>query len=174
MENKLGGNSLTRMVVDLKVKGQTFAQIAEKLDTDQMAVIKLWKEYVDTRYTMSFEEQFVLQSERLEALLTTANEIVTMQLDSDAVTALLKVLQEIDSLHNLALSRREKVQLEQVQLTKTQVGILLATVSGIQAYMREQLMEIDSYEKFQELQTNFNQVFTQVSQKALEEVKRDA
>ena len=173
MENKISGNALTGMIVDLRLKGFTIAQIADKLDVPQMEIVKLWREYVESKYSDDWAGNYVLQSERLEKLLVTANEILTMQLDSDAVTALLKVLQEIDSLHNIALSRREKVQLEQVELTKAQVGILLATISGIQAYLREQLMRIDSFEKFQELQANFNQVFNLVSQKALEEVKND-
>ena len=175
MENHgIGGNSLTQTVVDKLVLGMNFAQIADSLQVDVQEVIKLWQEYVQNRYAMPFTEQYILQSERLESLLQMANKILTSQLDSDAVTALLKVLQEIDSLQNLALSRREKVQLEQVELTKAQVSILMATISGIQSYMREQLMQIDSYEKFQELQANFNAVFTDISRKALEEVKDEA
>lgn len=172
MEN-YSGNSLTTSVVALLTKGHSFSAIAAKLDVPQQEIVKTWQEYVDNRYAMPWEQQFVLQSERLEGLLVTANEILTMQLDSDAIQALLKVLQELDSLHNLALSRREKIQSEQTELTKAQVGILLATISSVQAYMRDQLAQIDSYEKFQELQANFNQVFNQISQKALEEVKND-
>lgn len=173
MENQFSGNSLTQTVVNLLVKGQSFSAIAQKLDVPQQEVVKVWTEYCTSRYAMPWEQQFILQSERLEALLVSANDILSMQLDSDAVQALLKVLQELDNLHNLALARREKVQLEQVELTRAQVGILMATISGIQAYMREKIQGI-SYEEFQELQQNFNQVFTDVSRKALEEVKQDA
>lgn len=121
---------------------------------------------------MPWEQQFILQSERLEALLVSANEILSMQLDSDAVQALLKVLQELDNLHNLALARREKVQVEQVELSKAQVAILMSVISSIQAYMREKIQGI-TYEQFQELQGNFNAEFNQISRKALEEVKND-
>lgn len=167
------GNSLTTSVVSLLTKGYSFARIADKLEVAQPDVVRVWQEYVESKHSMPFPEQFALQSERLESLLVTANEILTMQLDSDAVQALLKVLQELDSLHNLALSRREKVQADEAQLTKAQVGILLGVVSSIQAYMRESLMSITTFEDFQELQRNFNPKFNEISKLALEEVKND-
>lgn len=173
MENKYTGNSLTTTVVGYLVKGQSFTKVAERLDVSVDEIIRIWTEYCENRYAMPWDQQFILQSERLESLLETANKILLEQFDSDGVQALLKVLQELDNLHNLALARREKVQLEQVELTRAQVGILMATISGIQAYMREKIQGI-SYEEFQELQQNFNQVFTDVSRKALEEVKQDA
>jgi len=172
MENQFSGNSLTQTVVNLLVKGQSFSAIAQKLDVPQQEIVKVWTEYCSSRYAMPWEQQFILQSERLEALLVTANDILSMQLDSDAVQALLKVLQELDNLHNLALARREKVQVEQVELTKAQTAILLSVVSSIQAYMREKIQGI-TYEQFQELQNNFNAEFNQISRKALEEVKND-
>lgn len=173
MENKYTGNSLTTTVVGYLVKGQSFTKVAERLDVSVDEIIRIWTEYCENRYAMPWDQQFILQSERLESLLETANKILLEQFDSDGVQALLKVLQELDNLHNLALARREKVQVEQVELTRAQVGILMATISGIQAYMREKIQGI-SYEEFQELQQNFNQVFTDVSRKALEEVKQDA
>lgn len=172
MENKYTGNSLTTTVVGYLVKGQSFTKVAERLDVSVDQIIRIWTDYCENRYAMPWDQQFILQSERLESLLETANKILLEQFDSDGVQALLKVLQELDNLHNLALARREKVQLEQVELTRAQVGILMATISGIQAYMREKIQGI-SYEEFQELQQNFNQVFTDVSRKALEEVKQD-
>lgn len=173
MENQFSGNSLTTSVVNLLVKGQSFATIAQKLDVPQQEVVKVWTEYCSSRYAMPWEQQFILQSERLESLLVTANEILSMQLDSDAVQALLKVLQELDNLHNLALARREKVQLEQVELNKAQVAILMSVISSIQAYMRESLMSITTLEQMQELQRNFNPKFNEISRLALEEVKND-
>lgn len=167
------GNSLTTAVVQSLVKGKNFNQIAEMLDVPVDKIISVWQQYCESKYAMSWQEQFLVQSERLESLLVTANEILTMQLDSDAVQALLKVLQELDSLHNLALSRREKVQADEAQLTKVQVSILLGVVSSIQAYMREQLMSITTFEDFQELQRNFNPKFNEISKLALEEVKND-
>ena len=172
MDNQIGGNKMTESVVRMLTKGHSFAKIASNLKVEQGLVIKVWQEYVENRYAMPWAEQYILQSERVENLLVVANDVLSMEMDADSIQATLKVLQEIDNLQNLALARREKVQLEQTELTKAQVGILMATISGIQSYMRDKIQGI-TYEQFQELQENFNQVFTDVSRKALEEVKQD-
>lgn len=167
------GNSLTTSVVKLLLKGNSFNQIAENLEVKVDKVIEVWQEYCRDRYSIPFEEQYILQSERVEALLVTAHEVLQMQLDSDAVLAVLKVLQEIENLQATAASRRVAIEQDQVQLTKVQVSILLGVISSIQAYMRESLMSITTFEDFQELQRNFNPKFNEISKLALEEVKND-
>jgi len=173
MEDTFSGDSLTQTVVELMVKGYNINAISRKIETPQEIVVKVWTEYCESKFKMPRDQQFVLQLERVENLLVLAHDVVSMQMDHDSINSTLQVLKEIDNLQNLALSRREKVQDDIVALNKAQVSILLGVISSIQAFMRDQLATIDSYEKFQELQSNFNMVFNDISQKALEEVKSD-
>lgn len=171
------GHALTTGLLKLMNKGHNLNQIAEKLGISAQKAHQIWQEYVDNRLALPFEHQWILHLDRLEKLLQVAHDVLDDEMDADSVTAVLKILNEIESMQNLALSRKEKAQQDLVQLTKQQVAVLFQVISSIQAFYREELekaFEQKTYKGAREMLTGgYDEKFREITQKALAEVRND-
>jgi hypothetical protein len=85
-----GLDAFTERVVDKRITGYTFDEIAKEMGVPTVEVVKTWKSYVDNRMEMSSEEQFVLMLLRLENFLTKANERLTNAKGADDYELVLK------------------------------------------------------------------------------------
>lgn len=171
------GHALTTGLLKLINKGHNLNQIADKMGITPEKAHEVWQGYVDSRLTLPFEQQWILHLDRLEKLLQIAHDVLEDEMDADSVTSVLKILNEIESMQNLALSRQEKAKQDLVQLTKQQVAVLFQVISSIQAYYREELekaFEQKTYKGAREQITGgFDEAFRIITQKALAEVRND-
>lgn len=111
---------LTKKVVDARVKGHTLEETAEVIGiTVEEAVIE-WKNYVANRQTMPKEEQWILMLLRLENLLVRANEKLQYSTELTDFEQVLKILDRIEALQSLNLSRKEEAQAEADKLYRLQ------------------------------------------------------
>ena len=99
MENGL--DLLTKQVVDKRVGGFTFEEIAETMQIPTAEVVKTWRDYVDNRAEMSQEEQWVLHLLRLENLLTKAHARLNMASEAEDYELILKLLDRVEALEAL-------------------------------------------------------------------------
>jgi hypothetical protein len=132
---------LTKTVVDARVKGFTFEEIAAKQEIDITYVVAAWKEYVDTRMVMSPEEQWVLMLLRLENLLVKANRFIEGAEKAEDYELVLKVLDRIEALQALNKARKTEATDALVQLTKAQTQIILTAMVTLQSAFKSQLEE---------------------------------
>jgi hypothetical protein len=135
----LDGNldMLTRTVLDERLDGYTFEEIAERNDMDVLDVVRCWKSYVDSRQIMSREDQWLLHLMRLERLLVKANRMLERSTDLKDFEAMIGILDRIEQLQNLNLSRIDKAKSDLQALTEAQadliVSVLFAGFKAIQA-----------------------------------------
>ena len=171
------GHALTTQLLKLINVGNNLNQIAEKMEISPVKAHAIWQEYVDNRLVLPFEHQWILHLDRLEGLLQVAHQVLEKDMDSDSVEATLKILDRIEDMQALALSRKEKAQQDMVQLTKQQTMVMLQVISSVQAHYREALSSVfeqKTYKGARELAlTGFDEMFRASTQKALEEVRND-
>lgn len=171
------GHALTTQLLKLINVGNNLNQIAEKMEISPIKAHAIWQEYVDNRLVLPFEHQWILHLDRLEGLLQVAHQVLEKDMDSDSVEATLKILDRIEDMQALALSRKEKAQQDMVQLTKQQTMVMLQVISSVQAHYREALSSVfeqKTYKGARELALNgFDEMFRASTQKALEEVRND-
>jgi tRNA U34 2-thiouridine synthase MnmA/TrmU len=162
---------LTKTVVDARVKGYTFEEIAAKQEIDITYVIGAWKEYVDTRMVMSPEEQWVLMLLRLENLLVKANRWIETAEKAEDFELVLKTLDRIEALQALNKARKTEATDALVQLTKAQTQIILTAMVTLQSAMKTQLEEAFQGKTIKaikgEVLDNFDSNFLSLAQLAL-------
>lgn len=171
------GHALTTALLKDMRKGYNLNDISERLGITPQEAHKVWDEYVSNRLTLPFEHQWILHLDRLEHLLTLAHGVLDDQMDADSVAATLKVLDRIEDMQALAISRKEKAQADLVQLTKQQVAVMFQVFSSVQAYYREALEEGFEQKTYkgakEQVLGDFDNVFREITQKALTEVRND-
>lgn len=176
MANEISeGNVLTTSILKGLHRGKNLNQIAEQLGITPQQANNIWREYLDNRMTMPFEEQQVLHLERLENLLNTATEVLEKDMDADSVESSLKILDRIEDMQATALSRKERAKDDLVQLTKQQVQILFQVVTSIQAHYRAMIedgLQQKTYKGAKDVLLGEFQTRSQaITQSALEEVR---
>ena len=135
------GQSLERVIVDDIVRGLSIEKTANKHSLEASDVAAVWRAYVERRSEMSPEEQFVLYAERLDNLLHTAHGVLEREMDADTINAVARVLQMIEELQNLNLSRKARLEGDLVALTKAQTSILLQVLGEMQRGFKEQIAQ---------------------------------
>lgn len=163
---------LTKLVVDDRVDGHTFEEIAEKQGISVMEVVRAWKEYTDNRTTMSQEEQWVLHLLRLERLLVLAHARANALASAEDLELFLKIFDRIEALQGLNKARQSEAEAAMVALTKAQTQIILSAMGTLQASFRAQLEEaFDKHKTIKairgEVLENFEPVFLNLAQQAL-------
>lgn len=120
-----GQDALTTMILKDIVKGYSLEQISAKHEVDLKEVVKRWQGYVSNRTEMSKPEQWVLHLMRLEDLLRRVNTKLEFSEQIEDFNQVLQILERIETLQNLNLSRKQEAEAELVTLSRAQ-GELLA------------------------------------------------
>lgn len=141
-EQDLGnGQTLNQIVVKELVRGLSFEQIADKLELDVQDIVDVWQEYVSDKRAMPWEEQWLLHLLRLEKLLDTAWTVLSNELDADSINAVAKVLEKIEELQSLNISRKEKMQGEVLAMTQAQSMLMLQAFAVLQEQLKNQITQ---------------------------------
>lgn len=135
------GQTLERTIVDDIVRGFSIEKTAQRHKLETKDVAAIWRAYVERKTEMSPQEQFVLYTERLENLLTKAHEVLEHEMDPDSINAVARVLQMIEELQNLNISRKERLQGDLIALTKAQTAIMLQVLGEMQKGLRESITQ---------------------------------
>lgn len=133
------GQALTQLVLRKLKQGYNLNQTAAQLGIDPSEASAVWNEYLDNKLSMGFDAQYILHLERLEELLVTSQDVLLSDMDSDSLEARLKILDRIEDMQSLALSRKEKAKSDEITLTKQQVGIMFQVFTEMQAAWKTQL-----------------------------------
>lgn len=171
------GHALTTSLLKLMRKGYNLNDIADKLEITPHKANEVWQEYVSNRLTLPFEHQWILHLDRLENLLVLAHGVLEDSWDSDSVDSVLKVLDRIEDMQSLALSRKEKAQADLVQLTKMQMGLMFQVLTNMQAVYKESLEKAFEKKTIKAIKDDvlgeFDTTFRELTYNALQEVRDD-
>lgn len=125
---------LTKKVIEYRLMGYTLEETADKVGITTVEAVKEWKNYVASRTQMPKEEQWLLHLMRLENLLTKANLRLENAQFADDFELVLKILDKVEALQSLNLSRKEEAQIEADKVNR----LLGEQVLGILEVSRQQ------------------------------------
>lgn len=131
---------LTKQVVDARIKGLTIEEAAASVGIKVEEAVIAWKDYVSNRNVMPKEEQFVLQLLRIEDLLYKTNIKLEHSQFIEDFEVVLKILDRIEALQSLNLSRKEVAEAEADKLHRLQ-GEQLLSVLEISRLMMKGMIE---------------------------------
>lgn len=137
-----GLDAFTERVVDKRITGYTFDEIAKEMGVPTVEVVKTWKSYVDNRMEMSSEEQFVLMLLRLENFLTKANERLTNAKGADDYELVLKIYDRIEALLAINKVRKGEAQEALEQLTRQQTQLILSAMLALKDAFRAEIQSV--------------------------------
>ena len=177
--NDLGtAQALNTIIVKELVKGRSFEQISEKLGIPVTEVVSEWQKYVSERNTMPWEEQWLLHLLRLEKLLDTAWDVLQGDMDSDSILAVAKVLEKIEELQSLNISRKEKLQSDMIQLNKAQVSLMLQGFAVLGENLKEHITHALGNKTIKaikgELVEDFDAKFRTFTKESLKEIANES
>ena len=121
---------LTQKVVEYRLAGYTMEETADKVGVSVVEAVQEWKNYVASRYVMPKEEQWLLHLMRLENLLTK----VTAKLENsqyiEDFNVVLNLLDRIENLQNLNLSRKAVAEAEAEKLQRLHAEQVIAILEA--------------------------------------------
>lgn len=132
---------LTKQVVEARIKGQTIEEIAADIGISTEEAVTEWKAYVASRTVMPKEEQWLLQLLRIEDLLYRVNvKLQHSEFISD-YEVVIKILEQLEKLQNLNLSRKEVAEAEAATLHRLQAEQLIGILEMSKLMMRGMIEE---------------------------------
>jgi hypothetical protein len=131
----------SKTVVDLRVKGYSFEQIAEREETSPAEVVRAWKAYVENRQVMGHEEWLVLHELRLEELLKAAWErlnagVAATAGDLGEFKTLLAILEQIEKLQGLNKERKAEAVEVLARINEIQSRVILVAFETLRDSLR--------------------------------------
>lgn len=122
---------LTKQIVDLRVKGNTLEQIAQDIGIPVEDVVAEWRGYVAAYTVESKEERWLLHLLRLENLMVKVESALENYDEIGDFEVMLKLLDRIEALQSLNLSRKEEAEREADKMNRLMaeqvIGIITAT-----------------------------------------------
>lgn len=168
---------LTQKVVEHRLAGFTMEETADKVGISVVEAVKEWKNYVASRYVMPKEEQWLLHLLRLENMLTKVNaKLETTQYIED-YNVLLNLLDRIENLQNLNLSRKAVAEAEAEKLQRLHAEQVIAILEA--GKMMAERTILAAFEKHKTLKGVKEAIlvdlgeYTDKALTALEEVEED-
>lgn len=166
-----GLDNATEQVLAHLSNGYNIEQVAGRMEISPEEVHDIWTAYKTDRRKMSKEDQWLLYLLRLEKLYTQASELLEGQITAKNLEAAVAILQRLEELHNLNLSRVAEAKEDSVTLTEAQVGILFQVFeelkSGWKAEM-EKAFENKTIKAIKgELLDNYDNTFGNLHREAL-------
>lgn len=165
-------SALTKQVVDRRIIGLTIEETAAEIGISVPEAVIEWKNYVATRTVMPKEEQFVLQLLRIENLLAKATvKLETSQYLED-YEVVLKILDRIEALQNLNLSRKEVAEAEADKLHRLQAEQLIGILEMSKLMMRGMIEEAFANKTLKAAKASLLQDLGEYTDKALLELEK--
>lgn len=174
-------HTLVDLLVGLRARGLTWAQIETETEIDAERAATLVQEYLTSNYGAStVAEQRMLQLRRLEQI---ANALWDQVMAGDRITEgkqtknLLDTLNMITELLDL---KKDRVRDELVQLTRAQTDLVRTVLIGARLSILDQLLDLvqslptsGTAEEFKalmrtRLEAGFSEIYAEASAKALE------
>lgn len=132
---------LTKKVIEYRLKGYTMEETADKVGISTEDAVREWKSYVSSRYKMPKEEQWLLHLLRVEHMLTMFHEKIEMSTSIEDFEVGMKILDRIEALQSLNLSRKEVAELEAEKvsrlLAEQVIGIIEASRATTEAMIEK-------------------------------------
>ena len=128
-------SALTKQIIDLRAKGNSMAEVASELGIPVEDVVEDWQNYINSYTVESKEEQWILHLIRLENLLVKVNRALEDYESIEDFEVVLKLLDRIEALQSLNLSRKEEAERKADEMYRLQaeqvIGIVMATHKSI-------------------------------------------
>lgn len=132
---------LTKKVIEYRLKGYTMEETAEKVGVSTEDAVREWKNYTTSRYKMPKEEQWLLHLLRVEHMLTMFHAKIENSTNIEDFEVGMKILDRIEALQSLNLSRKEVAELEAEKvsrlLAEQVIGILEVSKATTQAMIEQ-------------------------------------
>lgn len=132
---------LTKQVVQHLITGYTLEEAADRTGIKVPEAVIAWKDYVAQRHRMPKEEQFVLQLLRVEDLLTKANNALAHSQFIEDYKVVLEILDRIEALQSLNLSRKAVAEAEQDKLHRLQGEQVISILESSRLMMKGMIEE---------------------------------
>jgi hypothetical protein len=124
-------SALTKQVVDLRVKGYTLEDAANEIGIPVEDAVIEWRSYVPAYVVESKEERWLLHLLRLENLMVKVEAALENYEEIGDFEVMLKLLDRIEALQSLNLSRKEEAEREADKANRLMaeqvIGIITAT-----------------------------------------------
>jgi len=124
-------SALTKSIVDGRIAGKNFQEIASSMGIPVEDVVADWNEYTSSYTVETKEEQWLLHLMRLENMLVKVNAALEDYESIEDFEVVLKLLDRIEALQSLNLSRKEEAERKADEMYRLQaeqvVGIVMAT-----------------------------------------------
>lgn len=124
-------SALTKQVVDLRVKGHSLESVASEIGIPVEDAVAEWRSYVSAFVVESKEERWLLHLLRLENLMVKVERALEDYEEISDFEVMLKLLDRIEALQSLNLSRKEEAEREADKANRLMaeqvIGIITAT-----------------------------------------------
>ena len=132
-------SALTKQVVDYRVKGYSLEEVAGEVGIPVEDAVREWQSYVKSATVETKEERWLLHLLRLEKLLRKVDLALEDYESVEDFEVMLKLLDRIEALQSLNLSRKEEAERELDKVNRLQAEQLIGIVSATHKMMVETL-----------------------------------
>jgi len=132
-------DAFTKQIRDERIKGHSLEEIASDIGVPVVEVVEAWQNYISSFTIESKEEQWILHLARLENLLVKVNRALEDYESIEDFEVILKLLDRIEALQSLNLSRKEEAERKADEMYRLQAEQLIGIVTATHKSMLESL-----------------------------------
>lgn len=132
-------SALTKQVVDYRVKGYTLEDTAAEIGIPVETAVAEWRSYVASHTVESKEERWLLHLLRLENMLKKVDLALESYESIEDFEVMLKLLDRIEALQSLNLSRKEEAERELDKANRLQAEQIIGIITATHKTMMESL-----------------------------------
>jgi hypothetical protein len=132
-------DAFTKQIRDERIKGHSLEEIASGIGVPVEEVVEAWSTYISGYTIESKEEQWILHLARLENLLVKVNRALEDYDSIEDFEVILKLLDRIEALQSLNLSRKEEAERKADEMYRLQAEQLIGIVTATHKSMIESL-----------------------------------
>lgn len=132
-------SALTKRVIDLRVKGHSLESVATEIGIPVEDAVAEWRSYVAAFVVESKEERWLLHLLRLENLMVKVEAALENYEEISDFEVMLKLLDRIEALQSLNLSRKEEAEREADKANRLMAEQLIGVITATHKTMMEML-----------------------------------
>ena len=158
-------SALTKRIIDLRAKGNSLAEVASEIGIPVEDVVADWRGYIDSYTVETKEEQWILHLIRLENMLVKVNRALEDYESIEDFEVVLKLLDRIEALQSLNLSRKEEAERKADEMYRLQAEQVIGIITASHTAMMDSLTK--AFKKYGVGQKSRDSILTDMGEKYL-------